>query len=247
MGSRARSCATSSRGTARRSRLARCSSSRAPTGCTARPPIGWGIVETLSGKDLDAYFRERIFEPLGMRDTYFNVPEGRCRAWSPSGGARRTARFRIAVTGAAARDALQWRRRVCRRRPAITSRSSDAAQRGTAERRTPFGREREADVREPDGRGERARDQIAQPNLSDDFTSSTRAGTRGLGFLINAVPNQGSSPGSLSWGGFNNTNFWIDPSREARVILMQFLPFADRRRWRYTATSRAIYQTLPTH
>jgi CubicO group peptidase (beta-lactamase class C family) len=36
------------------------------------------------------------------------------------------------------------------------------------------------------------------------------------------------SIGSLSWGGINNTWFWIDPAREiAGVILMQFLPFAD--------------------
>jgi hypothetical protein len=36
------------------------------------------------------------------------------------------------------------------------------------------------------------------------------------------------SAGSLSWGGINNTYFWVDPSRGiAGVILMQFLPFAD--------------------
>ena len=34
--------------------------------------------------------------------------------------------------------------------------------------------------------------------------------------------------GSLSWGGINNTLFWIDPSRDvAGVLLRQFLPFVD--------------------
>jgi CubicO group peptidase (beta-lactamase class C family) len=33
------------------------------------------VVEKISGRSLDAFFRERIFEPLGMRDTFFNVPE----------------------------------------------------------------------------------------------------------------------------------------------------------------------------
>jgi CubicO group peptidase (beta-lactamase class C family) len=32
------------------------------------------LVEVLSGQTLDAYFRERIFEPLGMRDTHFYLP-----------------------------------------------------------------------------------------------------------------------------------------------------------------------------
>ena len=32
------------------------------------------LVELLSGKTLDEFFRTRIFEPLGMKDTYFNIP-----------------------------------------------------------------------------------------------------------------------------------------------------------------------------
>ncbi len=32
------------------------------------------LVEVLSGTTLDQFFRTRIFEPLGMKDTYFNVP-----------------------------------------------------------------------------------------------------------------------------------------------------------------------------
>ena len=32
------------------------------------------LVEIWSGMSLDSFFRQRIFEPLGMNDTYFNVP-----------------------------------------------------------------------------------------------------------------------------------------------------------------------------
>jgi CubicO group peptidase (beta-lactamase class C family) len=35
------------------------------------------LVELISGKSLDAFFRERIFEPLGMTDTDFYVPEAK--------------------------------------------------------------------------------------------------------------------------------------------------------------------------
>jgi CubicO group peptidase (beta-lactamase class C family) len=33
------------------------------------------LVEVISGKPLDEFFRMRIFEPLGMKDTYFYLPE----------------------------------------------------------------------------------------------------------------------------------------------------------------------------
>ena len=46
------------------------------------------------------------------------------------------------------------------------------------------------------------------------------------------------SAGSLSWGGINNTYYWIDPARDITgVIMMQFLPFADRR-------ALAVYDTF---
>src|ERR1700758_731496 len=35
------------------------------------------LVEVVSGKPLDEFFRTRIFEPLGMKDTYFFVPDNK--------------------------------------------------------------------------------------------------------------------------------------------------------------------------
>jgi CubicO group peptidase (beta-lactamase class C family) len=35
------------------------------------------LVEVLSGKSLNDFFKERIFEPLGMKDTYFYLPENK--------------------------------------------------------------------------------------------------------------------------------------------------------------------------
>ena len=68
-----------------------------------------------------------------------------------------------------------------------------------------------------------------------------------LGFLITAdqVPGK-RSPGSLSWGGINNTYFWIDPARGiSGVILMQYLPFADAKALAvYDAFERGAYQLM---
>ena len=69
----------------------------------------------------------------------------------------------------------------------------------------------------------------------------------GLGFLItvNQVPGK-RSPGSLSWGGINNTFFWIDPARGiGGVIMMQYLPFADAKALAtYDAFERGTYQLV---
>ena len=35
------------------------------------------LVEKISGMSLDAYLRERIFEPLGMVDTHYNIPQSK--------------------------------------------------------------------------------------------------------------------------------------------------------------------------
>jgi CubicO group peptidase (beta-lactamase class C family) len=53
----------------------------------------------------------------------------------------------------------------------------------------------------------------------------------GLSFLINTARTpEGRSPGSLAWAGLANTYYWIDPSRDVTgVILMQVLPFADKK------------------
>jgi len=71
----------------------------------------------------------------------------------------------------------------------------------------------------------------------------------GLGFLITVdqVPGK-RSPGSLSWGGINNTYFWIDPARGiAGVIMMQYLPFADAKALAaYDTFERGAYQLVNT-
>ncbi len=51
-----------------------------------------------------------------------------------------------------------------------------------------------------------------------------------LGFLMNpeSIPG-GRSAGSLSWAGLFNTYYWIDQRSDiCGVIMMQFLPFADK-------------------
>jgi methyl acetate hydrolase len=82
---------------------------------------------------------------------------------------------------------------------------------------------------------------------SADFSFVADGDKWGLGFLITTdqVPGK-RSPGSLSWGGINNTYFWIDPSRGiGGVILMQYLPFPDAKALAvYDAFERGAYQLV---
>ena len=86
----------------------------------------------------------------------------------------------------------------------------------------------------------------AQPALSMDSSFVDDGKDKwGLGFLITSAQVPGKrSADSLSWGGINNTYFWIDPQRGiAGVILMQFLPFADTKALAvYDAFERGVYE-----
>ena len=87
----------------------------------------------------------------------------------------------------------------------------------------------------------------ALPRSADFTFIADGRDKRGLGFLITTDQVAGKrSPGSLSWGGINNTFFWIDPERGiAGVIMMQYLPFADAKALAtYDAFERAVYQVV---
>ena len=86
----------------------------------------------------------------------------------------------------------------------------------------------------------------ALPDRSEDFSFIADGRDKwGLGFQITTDAVAGKrSAGTLSWGGINNTYFWIDRTRGITgVILMQFLPFADRKALAlYDGFERGVYQ-----
>jgi CubicO group peptidase (beta-lactamase class C family) len=86
----------------------------------------------------------------------------------------------------------------------------------------------------------------ALADRSEDFSFIADGRDKwGLGFLITTDAVAGKrSAGSLSWGGINNTYYWIDPARDLTgVIMMQFLPFADRRALAvYDTFERGVYR-----
>jgi methyl acetate hydrolase len=200
------------------------------------------LVEHVSGETLEDYFRAHIFDPLEMPDTFYNVPKDK--------QARLAALHRRRPDGTIVKEANQPS-------PVVATPTGGGGLASTADDYARFLR-----MLLDDGELDGARilsagtvelmsqNQIgaisvpalksALPDRSDDFSFVADGRDKwGLGFLITADQVSGKrSAGSLSWGGINNTYFWVDRARGiAGVILMQFLPFADRQ-------ALAVYDTF---
>jgi CubicO group peptidase (beta-lactamase class C family) len=203
------------------------------------------LVERLSGRNLEEYFRERIFAPLGMADTFYNVPDdrqGRLVTVHRRPGGRGDAALieqpnqpqRPATVfngggglSSTAGDYIRFERMI------LNGGALDGARIISAETVGLMSRNQIGEIGVPAVK-------TAQPDASMDFSFVDDRNDRfGLGFLITTRHVDGKrSAGSLSWAGINNTYFWIDPARGiAGVILMQLLPFADTK-------ALAIYDTF---
>jgi methyl acetate hydrolase len=208
------------------------------------------IVETVSGETLETYLHERFFGRLGMRDTSFNVrPEDQGRV----------------TTLATRRPDGSLVEQPAAPVPTVTEFRGDGGLFSTAVDYIRFeqmvlndGRFNGTVVLSEKSIAAMATNQIgglhvsalktAMPERSSDFTFVDDGRDKwSLGFLITARATPGKrSAGSLSWGGIDNTYFWIDRSRGvAGVILMQFLPFADSKALAvYDAFERGTYEIL---
>jgi methyl acetate hydrolase len=208
------------------------------------------LVEKISGQKLEDYFHQHIFTPLKMNDTSYNVPQdkaqrlvaGQQRDGDRMDGAIVKQSVQPGLTiaqpiggGGLASTASDYGRFV---RMLLNGGELDGARVLKPETIVLMGQNHIGAVPIPAQKSELPR--------SRDFSFIADGRDKwGLGFLITAdhVPGKRSS-GSLSWGGINNTYFWVDPSRGiAGVILMQFLPFADPKALAvYDAFERATYQ-----
>jgi len=206
------------------------------------------IVERFSGLTLEEFFQKRIFAPLGMNDTYFNVPEDQLHRlatnhyWNAEENT-------MAVVPAD------------RNRPptGISLFSGGGGLISTAMDYMIF-----CEMLRNGGRYDGVRilgpktvqymtinhltDQVRNEGADEYPASHLYPGQSfGLGFGVITDPGQSqviSSAGEYSWGGAANTKFWIDPEEELVAILMtQFLasPWSDDTRYHMKI---ATYQAL---
>jgi methyl acetate hydrolase len=191
-------------------------------------------IEAVSGKRLDAYLRDHLLAPLGMSDTGFRIGESQRKrlvgmhARGPDGSLtaipfelEQDPEFHMGGGGlyGTAGDYIKFTQMILNK-----------------------GRGNGNQLLKPETVASMCQNQIGELNMIR-MISALPAFTNdvdlypdmekkwGLSFVINTAKTpEGRSPGSLAWAGLANTYFWIDPSRDvAGVILMQLLPFVDKK------------------
>ncbi len=161
------------------------------------------VVEVVSGQSLDAFFRERIFEPLGMHDTGFRVPADEAD--------RLVAMYArteddLVPAGSPGDDPFM-------RPPAWFSGGG-----GLVSSARDYFRFSQMLLNEGELDGTRLLDpetvrSMTRNHLPDELTPISGGGPNsgfGLGFAVSL----GDNAGTYSWSGIANTHFWIDPENE---------------------------------
>ena len=159
------------------------------------------VVERVAGRPLDAFVRDRVFAPLGMRDARFR-PDTTDVAL----------RSRIAPTDAG------WGAVHDPNARAMGGVSGHAGLFATARDLSAFAQTM------LDGGRYRGR-RIASPATVARWTTAQRAdASRALGWDTSIVPATGAgalfSPRSYGHTGFTGTSLWIDPDRDLFVVLL---------------------------
>ncbi len=173
------------------------------------------LVEVVSGMPFQEFLRERIFEPLGMRDTAFYVPPEKLDRFSACYGPDTEAGLKVVDAPATSRYTQM---------PGtpsggggLVSTTSDylrfaqmLANHGTLGEARLLGRK------------------TVELMTSAHFPLDEKYADMGLGVSVLRDLGQGQqlgSVGNFGWGGAANTDFWVDPREELiGVLMLQFMP-----------------------
>ncbi|MBW6522224.1 beta-lactamase family protein [Sphingomonas sp. RHCKR47] len=183
------------------------------------------VVQRVSGMPLDRFFAERIFQPLGMHDTFFQVPEdkidrltdcytfvpGKGRVMYDRGAASAWSRMpRLLSGGGGLVSTARDYHRFCAM--CLNGGTLDGARilgRKTIELMTINHLPNKADL------------SAMSKSL---FSETQNAGTGfGLGFAVTIDVARSMMPGSVGefyWGGMFSTAFFIDPVERVHMVFM---------------------------
>jgi CubicO group peptidase (beta-lactamase class C family) len=167
------------------------------------------IVEVVSGQTFDAFLRQRIFEPLGMRDTFFFPPDDRLS--------------RVATIYQRTQDGLQ--KAPDQRVTATKYFSGGGGLMSTAEDYVQFA---EMLVSGGQWNGKRLLspttvELMSSVHFKDTFPGRAPGRSWGLSVQIISDPIAASmrvSPGSYGWDGAFGTHFWVDAKEKMVGILL---------------------------
>lgn len=153
------------------------------------------VVAAVSGRALDEYAREAVFEPLGMAETRFSPPEAWRARIAPTERAER--RGGVLIHGVV-HDPRAWR---------LGGVSGNAGLFSTAADLTRF------------ARGLLGGEHVLSPESLSAMTEPHRlpGGARALGWDVGRA---GLSARAYGHGGYTGTSLWMDPERDVFVLLL---------------------------
>jgi CubicO group peptidase (beta-lactamase class C family) len=165
------------------------------------------LVEKVSGESLDRFFKERIFDPLGMNDTYFYLPQ------------KKYSRLVAVYTPDKQQHLIKWNAETF---PGIsvdypivngTYYAGGAGLSSTILDYATF-LQMLLNKGEYNGRRLLSRHTVDLMTANQIGDLNVEKDKFGLGFQVTTEKGQaifGQTEGSFSWGGFYGTTFWADP------------------------------------
>ena len=194
------------------------------------------IVEIASGLTFDEFLRQRIFEPLGMKDTTFNVPD--------ESMPRVVTLYGRTPEGLELRPVPEW---VATK----TLHSGGGGLWSTAEDYLQFAQMlvNKGELNGTRLLGSRTVELMASNHVGDLYAKAGRTGGapgKGFGLTVDVVldaveaRNDHRSTGSFGWSGAFGTTFWVDPREELTAILLVQTPGGPLRADFQNAVMQAI-------
>ncbi len=173
------------------------------------------LIEVISGQDLETFLRTRLFQPLGMKDTYFNVP------------ASKASRLTAVYTEDSSGHVVLWDKAKLDVDPDYPILPKHYFSGGAGLTSTAFDYAVFLQMMLNKGMyngkrilGPRTVELMTHGQLDFLFNGTDNFG---LGFDITSALSASRNPrheGSFSWGGFFGTTYWADPTVKMVCLIM---------------------------
>ena len=183
------------------------------------------LVEVTSGEDLAHFFKSRIFDPLDMKDTYFDLPKD-----------KQSRLVRVYSEDRQSKQIVPWSEETF---PGITidyptnGNGLYAGGAGLVSTLQDYANFLQMILNKGSFHGKQILSRHSIDMISQNQIGSLSLGPDkfGLGFQITTKQGSGKlglSEGSLSWGGFFGTSYWADPKEQLiGLFFAQQSPFSS--------------------
>ena len=174
------------------------------------------LIEVLTGMNLKDYFQQYIFGPLGMKDTYFNIPDSK--------------NDRLAVVYQNESENILVRSKIERYDYPVADNKYFSGGAGLCSTIYDYAIFMQMLLND----GWYNNRQFLSRKTIDMMTTNQIGDLRGkesfgLGFALTTMKNFPTKPGSIGnffWGGYFSTSYWIDPKEQIIALFYtQMSPF----------------------